>query len=346
MFNNKWLFSIIFFFLFFTNNIAYASSSDEETAGGFTIEGISNNNQIDKSVNYFYLHEDPGSKDEIKLKLSNSSDKEKILKIKVVDANTNSNGIVDYTGELINNNILKDPLTKILNPTNKEEIVPANSTLETNLKISMPSQRLKGVIVGGVTVTERQKNRDNKEGKVSNDYSYTIGIVLTNEEKVDLFKNISVELENVKPELFAGKKVIQANILNPNPYIFSKAEVKGAVYNEDGKTKIKENHLNNVSIAPYSALPFQIDWQKDDLKPGTYIFKGSVKTEENTWYFEKKFEIKNTEAKKINKESVFKVVLPIWFIYSGYVVILINIMGSFYIIIRKLKKHKLNIGGK
>lgn len=338
MFNNKWLFSIIFFVLFFTNNIAYASSSDEETAGGFTIEGISNNNQIDKSVSYFYLHEDPGSKDEIKLKLSNSSDKEKILKIKVVDANTNSNGIVDYTGELINNNILKDPLTKILNPTDKEEVVPANSTLETNLKISMPSQRLQGVIVGGITVTERQKNGDNKEGKVSNDYSYTIGIVLTNEKKVDLFKNISVELESVKPELFAGKKVIQANILNPNPYIFSKAEVKGAVYNEDGKTKIKENSLNNVSIAPYSALPFQIDWQKDNLKPGTYIFKGSVKTEENTWDFEKKFEIKNTEAKKINEESVFKVVLPIWFIYSGYFVILINIIGSFYIIIRKVKK--------
>lgn len=332
----KYIVLSIFFIAFSSINVF---AEDNEIAGGFTIEGVPNDHQIDKNVGYFYLKENPGERDHIKIKLINSSEKEKTLKLKVVDANTNSNGVIDYTGSLANSHLLKNPLTNFLNFNTQEVKVPARETKLVSANLLVPKNSFPGVIVGGIVVSENNnENSNNKKDSISNEYSYTIGVILTNENKIELFKNISVELRSVYPTLFTGKKVVQANILNPNPYIFSKAEVKGAIYNEDGKTKIKENYLNNVSIAPYSVLPFQIDWQKDDLKPGTYIFKGSVKTEENTWDFEKKFEIKNTEAKKINEESVFKVVLPIWFIYSGYFVILINIIGSFYIIIRKVKK--------
>ena len=344
----KYIVTVFFttlFTCFFYNNIYADENGSSTNFGGFSIEGVKNVHQIDDSSGYFYLKENPNSTDKINIKLSNSSSKEKTLEIKVVNANTNSNGIIDYTGTISDNKILRNPLTNILSTGKKEIVVAPNSTIETTLNIKMPTNKFSGVIVGGIVVTEK-KSHNKSQGTIGNDYSYTIGVVLTNEDKINLYSNLSVELQSVNAELSTGKKVVQANILNPNPYIFSKAEVKGAVYNEDGKTKLKENSLNNVSIAPYSALPFQLDWQKDDLKPGTYIFKGSVKTEENTWDFEKKFEIKNTEAKKINEESVFKVVLPTWFIYSGYLVILINIIGSFYIIIRKVKKHKLSMGGK
>lgn len=324
------------FSMFLINSSILVSAED---MGGFSIEGVPNDHQLDKSAGYFYLSENPNSNNKIKLKLINSSNSEKVLEVKVVNANTNSNGSIDYTGTIPDNKKLTQPLTSILKVENLYHNVPANSSVEINLNLSTPKNRFNGVIMGGIIVSEKNYKEKNKEkNSISNEYSYTIGVVVTNENKVNLFKNISVKLQSVIAELSAGKKVVQANILNSNPYIFSKAEVKGAVYDEDGKTKIKEHSLNNVSIAPFSALPFQIDWQKDDLKPGTYIFKGSVKTEENTWNFDKKFEIKNIEAKKINEESVFKVVLPIWFIYSGYLVILINIIGSFYIFIRKLRK--------
>ncbi|EOS7985823.1 DUF3324 domain-containing protein, partial [Enterococcus hirae] len=185
-----------------------------------------------------------------------------------------------------------------------------NSSKEITLDINMPAHNVQGVILGGVVVSEKIDDKEKNQNIVSNDYCYTIGIVLTNEDKVNLFKNVSVTLENVIPNLASGKKVVQANILNPNPYIFSKAQVKGAVYSEDGTKKIKENSMDNVSIAPYSCLPFQIDWGKEDLKPGKYLFKGTVKTAENTWNFERKFDIAGDKAKEINKQSVFKVILP------------------------------------
>lgn len=335
------LFTIVFSFA--QSNIVLAEDKVNETVGGFSVEGIPNANQLDKNSSYFYLKEEPNTTDKLTIKLNNSSNKDKVLDIKVVDANTNSNGIIDYTGSLKNNKTLKLPLTSMVKPKEKEVTVPKNSSVETKLTVSMPAEKFSGVVLGGVVVSEKKDKEKLKEGTVGNEYSYTIGIVLTNENKVELFKNISVELEKVGPVLSAGKKVVQADILNPNPYVFSKAEVTGTVYEEGSSTKLKESTMQNVSIAPYSTLPFQLDWQKEDLKPGNYVFKCSVKTAENTWNFEKKFEIKNNEAKEINTESVFKVILPNWFKYSSAGLIGVIIAGTVYVYIRSSnRKSKKN----
>ncbi|ENZ5580207.1 DUF916 and DUF3324 domain-containing protein [Enterococcus hirae] len=333
--NKKNILMIIFLVITSITISIKVSAEEKQNFGGFSVEGIPNPRQIDKNSGYFYLSEKPGSKDSIKIKLINNSNKDKLLIIKVVDANTNSNGIVDYSGTLKNNTSLKIPLTSIVKSTQKEVSISKNSSKEITLDINMPAHNVQGVILGGVVVSEKIDDKEKNQNIVSNDYCYTIGIVLTNEDKVNLFKNVSVTLENVIPNLASGKKVVQANILNPNPYIFSKAQVKGAVYSEDGTKKIKENSMDNVSIAPYSCLPFQIDWGKEDLKPGKYLFKGTVKTAENTWNFERKFDIAGDKAKEINKQSVFKVILPNWFKYSSVFLIILIILGTIYIYRRK-----------
>ncbi|EMF0582396.1 DUF916 domain-containing protein, partial [Enterococcus faecium] len=66
--------------------------------GGYTVEGVPNNHQVDDNSGYFYLKEAPSEKDKIKLKLINSSAQDKVLTIDVTNANTNSNGLLDYTG--------------------------------------------------------------------------------------------------------------------------------------------------------------------------------------------------------------------------------------------------------
>lgn len=73
-----------------------------------------------------------------------------------MDGNTNSNGIVDYTGSLKNNKALKVPLTSIVKPEQKEVIVPKNGSIETNLNVNMPNKKFSGVILGGVIVSEKK----------------------------------------------------------------------------------------------------------------------------------------------------------------------------------------------
>ncbi|HGF8211682.1 TPA: DUF916 and DUF3324 domain-containing protein, partial [Enterococcus faecium] len=49
------------------NHVLAETTSSNEQPGGYTIEGIPNEHQIDPASGYFYLDEGPGSKDEIKV---------------------------------------------------------------------------------------------------------------------------------------------------------------------------------------------------------------------------------------------------------------------------------------
>ncbi|MDG4589182.1 DUF916 and DUF3324 domain-containing protein [Enterococcus faecium] len=313
----------------------YAEESSE-MMGGYTIEGIPNSHQVDPNAGYFDLSEQPGETDQLKIKLINQSEREKKLSIKVTDGNTNSNGLVDYTGELKNHSLLKTPLSSILKPTQETVTVPAKKEVEATLNLTMPSQKFEGIILGGILVSDVTDTVTESKGmSIGNQYTYTLGVVLKNETQTDMYKNISVELESVEPKVFYGKKVVQANFLNPNPYILGEASVEGKIINEKNKKVVKEQKSEKVSIAPYSVYPFQFDWKKDEIKPGNYIFEGVVKTKDKKWKFSHKFSIEEEQAKEMNKKSVFKIVIPTWLKISSAVFVLLMITTSLWVEFRK-----------
>ena len=92
----KILIIMSFLSIFFgTTYSVNSENASKEPMGGYSIEGIFNEHQIDKNVSYFYLDEQPGEKDQIKIKLINDSSSEKTLEVKVTNANTvakNANG--------------------------------------------------------------------------------------------------------------------------------------------------------------------------------------------------------------------------------------------------------------
>lgn len=316
-----------------------ALENDNDKFGGYSIEGVPHEKQLDSTVGYYYLQENPGEKDEIRLKLINGSKTNKKLKIEVTNSNTNVNGIIDYSNKIKPHHTLKTPLTSILSSKESRVTVPPESTVETTFSIDMPIQKQKGVIIGGIVVSEDKEQVNNQENlSLGNTYSYTMGVVLTNENKIEMNKNVSVELEKVEPKLYDGRKIVQADILNPNPYLFGSAKVTGKILEKDSKDLVKKEERQNVNIAPYSFFPFQIDWQKENLKPGKYIFKGVVETKDNKWEFEKEFEITSEKAKEINNESVFKVQIPEWLTYTTLITSIVTIVGTVWLVVRKRRK--------
>ncbi|MDO7798984.1 DUF916 and DUF3324 domain-containing protein [Enterococcus avium] len=313
-------------------------SQAKELAAGFTIEGIPNEKQIDKDVGYFYLKENPSETDDIKVKLVNDSDKPKTLQINVVDANTNVNGTVDYTGELKNHSSLTHPLTSIVEASKKEVTVPKHSEMETTLKVNMPTESFEGVIVGGVVVSEKNKETKKENMSIGNTYSYTLAIVLTNNENTPIKNNVSLELNSVGAILFDGKKIVEAKILNKNPYIFDNATITGAIYEKESGKKIISNKKEKVVIAPYSTYPLQFDWEKENLKPGVYRFVGKATSGDKQWLFEDEFEITGKQAKKLNTESVFKVYIPTWLDFGSLIAGGIATIGTIWLFIRKQRR--------
>lgn len=337
----RWIVSgtILFLSLLIGNSLVYAEDRENSYMGGYTIEGVPNVHQIDKNASYFFLGEEPGVRDQIKIKLINNSTDKKTLKVKVTNANTNINGIIDYTGTIADHKELKIPLTTIVKPQENEIKVGPKSEVEAILDIQMPKEKQEGIILGGVVVSEKQdETKQENNVSVENIYSYTLGILLTNNKEVKMNQNKSVELEKVEAVLSDGKKIVQANILNPNPYIFGEASVSGKILNEEETQTIQESKKESVKIAPYSIFPFQFDWKKEELKPGNYVFEGKVKTEDNEWSFKRKFKITETEAKKINKESVFKIQIPDWLEYSAFVSIIVTFLGTIWLIIVRGRK--------
>ncbi|MFQ7233331.1 MAG: DUF916 and DUF3324 domain-containing protein [Enterococcus hulanensis] len=322
----------------FSMNISVSHAKD--LAAGFTVEGVPNEKQIDKDVGYFYLKENPGDTDEIKVKLVNDSDKPKTLLINIVDANTNVNGAVDYTGGLEKHSSLKLPLTSIVKTSKKEVVVPKNSEIETSLNVTMPTTSFDGVTVGGVVISEKNKETTDKNMSIGNTYSYTIAIVLSNDENTPIKNNISLELDSVGAVLFDGKKMVEVDILNKNPYIFDNATITGAIYAKGSTEKIIANKKENVVIAPYSSFPFQFDWKKDNLKPGIYRFVGKATSGDKEWLFEDEFEITGKQAKKFNNESVFKVYIPAWLDWGTMVVGALSTIGTIGLFIRKQRRAK------
>lgn len=226
-------------------NLGALSVQADEIMGGYTIKPIPNEHQIDPSLGYFYLWEREGAKDHLGVKLINSSDQVKVLKVAVTNANTNYNGLLDYTGKIKDNKDLKQPLTSIVKVSQPEVTVPAKSEVETILDVAMPKDKFSGVIVGGIVVSEKNDGfakKQKKEITVENKYNYTIGVVLTNDANTVMNQHISVSLEKVAPVLSDGRKIIQADILNSYSYIFNKASVSGEI-REKNSDKILQKQM-------------------------------------------------------------------------------------------------------
>ncbi|EME8099761.1 DUF916 and DUF3324 domain-containing protein [Enterococcus faecium] len=326
---------ILMILAFLTPLTTHAETSGDFTS--FTVEGIPNEHQIDGNLGYFFLKEDPGNKDKIGVKVINEGNTTQKVSIKITDANTNTNGIIDYSGKVKNSKYLTMPLSKYVKAPDSEVEVPAHSTKDVWLDLTMPDNKFKGVIIGSVNILDSQDNKEQEGLTLANRYGYTLGIVLAN-EKTDLNKSVSVELDDVQAKLFDGHKVVQADIVNKNPYIFKADEVNAQVSKYQSDKVINKVEKRDVSIAPYQIYPLQLDWGKRNLSPGKYVLKCEVKYKDDTWKFEKIFEIKENKAKEINQKSVIKVQIPSWLIYLIIALIIINVGITIYITVRRRKQ--------
>lgn len=302
--------------LFLCGGPVFASEATEPD--GFTIEGVPNKHQLSsaKKDGYFYLYEKP-------------------------DANTNKNGVIDYSGDIKNSKYLKNQLTSLVSWTSKTYTLNPNEVRTISIPFKMPDHEYNGVIAGGINVYEDDDNNQGNQPQLSmkNKYGYTIGLVLTNHDQKDAEKNVSIQLDAIKPKLDYGRKVVEADIANPNPYIFNTDSVSGSITSLKDNKVIVKNKIDHVRIAPQQVFPFQFDFKKQNMEPGEYLMKIDVKTQEKTWHFERKFEIKGGTAKDLNKKSVFKVYIPKWLNYLIIIVLVLSILLTIYLIVRKVRRN-------
>lgn len=259
-------------------------------------------NQQDKEHTYFDLLMEPSKKQTISITFENHSENPIELEINYQTAQTNDNGVIDYKGTKEK----KDSSLKY----ELKDLIAGDQTIKLNSKekkevpytITMPEKKIEGILLGGFHIHKKSKEESrNQKFQIKNDYSYVIGLQLTEtENKV----NPELKLNTVEPGLNNYRTALFANLQNTTATIIKDMTVTAEVYKENGNETLHKTVKNNQSMAPNSNYNFSISWDNQPFQPGKYRLKlNAVDKAGHKWSFTKEFEIKDN-AKKYNKEAV------------------------------------------
>jgi Bacterial protein of unknown function (DUF916). len=119
-------------------------------SSGFSVQPVTSKLQRDKSEPYFDVIVKPSQSTKLNVKLVNHTKKAIQVKVAIHPAQTNNNGIVDYSGLQKKDNTLRYDLSRYLKGP-KKVTVPANSQQTYSAKLTMPKNQLPGLMAGGLT---------------------------------------------------------------------------------------------------------------------------------------------------------------------------------------------------
>lgn len=278
--------------------------NEDTTVGSLEVRAIIPDNQRDKSKTYFDLRMNAGTEQVIQVELKNTSSKENIVAvIQINDATTNNNGSVEYTKNEKRDSSLNVGISDIVK-TDSEVIIPANQTKTLDIQIAMPTEKLDGVLLGGIVIREEKQKAINEKKRtgttVINQFAYTIGLLLTeNEKEVEAkLKLTSVTIGEVN-----YRKFIKANIQNTQPVIVRDLAIEAKIYLKEGKELFFTQSSDNINMAPNSNFDYLVSMEKNEFPAGNYILKVKAKNGKNEWTMEEEFTIVGKETKSLTEAT-------------------------------------------
>ncbi|MGX7030056.1 DUF916 domain-containing protein [Vagococcus zengguangii] len=292
------------------------SNKKEATDTDFSVRILPAAHQLEEYHKYFNLLLAPGETDALPIAISNESQQAKVFTITICDASTNSHGIVDYSKDIptfYDDKRVK--VTDLFDKTKMQVTVPAWSEHQLEIPIKMVSQNFDGVILGGVTISEKKES----EEMVANLYAYTFAIQIRQNSHEVIPK---IHYQKIEVERFGSDYAIAMTLNNPTQTLV--AHLKGEFKLSDIQSKkvIYKETRDNLSIAPNNRfkLPIYLD---ENLKKGHYRYEIILKNTEDEWRFVDDILITSKEEnqlheleerKKINDKLVFYILLTVVFI--------------------------------
>ncbi len=301
-------------FLLFVGIISLLTTSTyaEEHGVGYEIRPILPSSQIDPSLGYYYLQTEPGEKQTFSLSILNTSDKEKVVEVFVEDAFSSDLGTIVYElNKEKQHESLVNPISEIVTLKSNEVVLKPKDETIVDFDVTPPNDHYEGVKIGRLVV--REKDEEGKSG-VKQTYQYALGII-TSESGVAYNDGKALDLELAQANVSFGKKVIEANIVNPEPKTIEDLRVRSYVTKKGDSKKIKERNIDNFAFAPNSRLTYSIPWGMGDFVTGEYTFHFKAENQFESFDMSTDFTIRADDAKRLNSETAFAVSTPYFLIY-------------------------------
>lgn len=320
---------------------AMAFAADKSETVGFSVSANLPDNQNGSGVSYFDLQMRPEQKQSLDITVYNENTEEIKVKVGVVSASTNANGIIDYKTPDIRDETLKTPLSEIAEVRTPELVIPGGKTAAAVVSIEMPKEEYDGVILGAIVLTQvKEENweesaQEAQQGVyINNEYSYVVGVKLT-ETDAGIFP--AFEGVQARPELLNYRVNVIHYIRNREAAIAKNVRLDIEVYSQNEQAVVKTSH-GTVDMAPNSVMPYALMWD-GEIAPGKYVSNVSMKLDDKEWKFELPFEVSAQAAQEINKESVEQGQdIPWWAILL--VVILVVLILVIVLLLVAMKRRK------
>lgn len=299
------------------------SAEENNSQVGFSVSPNYNEAQ-NKESSFFDLLVQPNSKQTIGITVTNTSKEGSNYTIKVIQASTNKNGVIDYTD--IKSKPLESAPFELNKQASYEEKIKlsAGETKQVPITLSIHDKPFKGEVLGGVNVTKEIPKQD-KTPQLVNQYSYVIGLRIR-----EGIENSERELSagEVKPVVSFGQTGVTVPIINSQSNAMGQLTVE-SILKRDGK-EIKKETFKNREIAPNSVYPYSLSWDRKDYVPGKYHLSLFITdAQSHKWSFNKEFTLKAEEVNEVKNAAVHppkEEHQRIWWLIGLFVVIILGLI--------------------
>ncbi|MGM0218046.1 DUF916 and DUF3324 domain-containing protein [Enterococcus sp. AZ126] len=291
----KYIWCTFFFLLlfFFTQGIQVSEASEHE---GFYVKAIFPENQREAINTYYDLVVEPNHTQKVQLSIVNNTKEFKQFSVSAENCYTNDDISIGYGNSKKYDPTLTVKLTDLVT-------VPATVDLDSHqtklitFTIKTPEKPFKGIVLGGIRVTENSKEKKATSG-VTNLFSYVLPIEMRMNEgpvKQELvFKEILVKKNEYTTEL-------RASLQNPQPTLLSELAVTTKVFKEKEQKPLVERIVKNRQVAPNTSFYPVIYLDKNVLSPGKYRVEISVNGKQLSETWEQTITLKKDEVKALSK---------------------------------------------
>lgn len=322
----KWLAGALLAFLLLLFPCHYSVKAEE--LGDFSVKAVLPENQLTSEVDYFHLLMKPSDSQDIEIQLTNHQKKKQRYQIAVNVATTSSSGHLSYSEpNKVLDKSLTYAITKLVDIPQKNVSVDGGKTKTIRLTVKTPTKPFKGILLGGITVSKQPDDKKTKDQgfSVKNALSYTIGLLLSEEEDSPIYGESALVLNSLKMKSRNEQVIVEANIQNPKPEIVKEVTVSGRI-KKNGQTLVKKEQ-EMVKFAPNSTFSFELPVNSEGkAEAGTYWFEGVAKTDTRSWKFAKKCVVTKEQAEKLSVDNGRYIFTTVTF----YILVLVFLAGGLF----------------
>lgn len=220
---------------------------------------------------YFDLVLAPNQTENLKIDVTNISNKQIVVDMDKGTAGTNDNGSVVYTTKWSDNRFagLTNKLADYITLDQDKVTLQPGQEVTVGAKITMPASPVTGVLAGGISFyKENQQNTANpnaKGMKLNNTVKYDIAVLAQNNTDA---VTPDVNISNVTAKTVSAQTAFSVDMVNSSPAFANTAEIIGDVTAPNGEHFKRTQSM--MQFAPNSRFAWQIWTDGKKVPSGDY----------------------------------------------------------------------------